>query len=103
MNLKINKKTYEVRELTNFKSRFKSLKFVFEPLDYIIKIPTKKIANTYFFVQKVDICFTDPKNRITKLCEDVRSEKLIFDFSATNIYYLPIGCAKEYKVGDILK
>ncbi len=103
MNLKINKKTYEVQELTTFKERFKSLKFIFGQLDYIVKIPNKKVANTYFFVQRVDICFTDSKNRIISLYENVRTEKLIFEFSATNLYYLPLGCAKEYKVGDILK
>ena len=59
MNLKINKKTYEVKEYNTFKLKFKSLRFVFEPLDFIIKIPNKKVANTYFFVQRVDICFTD--------------------------------------------
>lgn len=103
MEIKINKKKYEVKEYDNFKLRFKSLKFVFEPLDFIIKIPNKKVANTYFFVQKVDICFTDGKNRIIKLVENVKSEKLIFELSATHLYYLPLGCAKEYRVNDILK
>ncbi|MBR2678257.1 MAG: hypothetical protein IKE63_02450 [Bacilli bacterium] len=103
MNLKINKKTYEIKEFNDFKSRFKSLKFVLDPLDYIIKFPNKKIANTYFFVQKIDICFTDNKNRILKIMENVGTEKIIFEPTATNTYYLPLGCIKEYKVGDILK
>ena len=103
MNLKINKKTYEVKEYNTFKLKFKSLRFVFEPLDFIIKIPNKKVANTYFFVQRVDICFTDEKNRIIKLIESAGSEKLFFESTATNLYYLPLGCVKEYRVNDILK
>ncbi len=103
MEIKINNKKYEVREYTNFSNRFKSLKFVFEPLDYIIKFPNKKIANTYFFVQNVDICFTDKKNRIISKYENVRSEKLLFEFSAYNVFFLPLGCIKEYRINDILK
>ena len=103
MILKINKKSYEVKELNNFISKFKSLKFVLEPLDYVVKIPNTKIANTYFFVQRVDVCFTDEQNRIIKLVKNVRSEKLLFELSATHVYYLPLGCAKEYRINDILK
>lgn len=103
MNIKINNKNYEVVELTTFKDRFKSLKFHLEPLDCIIKIPNKKIANTYFFVQRVDVCFTDKKNRILKIYENVRTEKMIFNFSATNVFFLPLGCIKEYRINDILK
>lgn len=103
MEIKIDKKTYEVKEYSSFKLKLKSLRFVFEPLDFIIKLPNKKVANTYFFVQKVDICFTDKKNRIIKLYENVNSERLIFELSATHLYYLPLGCAKEFRVNDILK
>ena len=35
--------------------------------------------------------------------ENVGTEKIIFEPTATNTYYLPLGCIKEYKVGDILK
>ena len=103
MNLKINKKTYEVKEYNTFKLKFKSLRFVFEPLDFIIKLPNKKIANTYFFVQRVDLCFTDKKNRIIKVYENVKTERLYFCLSATNLFILPLGCIKEYRINDILK
>lgn len=103
MYLKINNKKLEVKELTSFKERFKSLKFVFEPLTYGIKMPNKKIANTYFFVQKVDICFTDSDNRIIKLKDDVRTEKIIINFKATNIFYFPLGTNKELKINEVLK
>lgn len=103
MTIKINNKNYEVQELTSFKDRFKSLKFYFEPLNHIIKIPNKKIANTYFFVQRVDICFTDKKNRILKKYENVKTEKIIIDLNANHVFYLPLGCIKEYRINDILK
>ena len=103
MEIKINKKTYEVVEYNTFKLKFKSLKFYFEPLDFILKIPNKKIANTYFFVQRVDICFTDHKNRIIRLIENAGTEKLFYERTATHLYYLPLGLAKEYRINDILK
>ena len=103
MQIKINKKTYDVVEYTTFKELFKSLRFVFEPLDFIIKLPNKKIANTYFFVQRVDLCCTDKKNRIIKVYEDVKTERLFFCLSATNLFILPLGCIKEYRINDILK
>lgn len=52
MNLKINKKTYEIKEFNDFKSRFKSLKFALDPLDYIIKFPNKKNCEYIFFCSK---------------------------------------------------
>lgn len=103
MEIKIDRKTYEVIEYNSLRLRLKSLRFVFEPLNFIIKLPNKKVANTYFFVQRIDVCFTDKRNRIIKLYENVNSEKLIFELSATHLYYLPLGCAKEFRVGDILK
>lgn len=103
MEIRVNKKTYEIKEYTSFKQRFKSLKFVFEPLDFIIKIPNKKLANTYFFVQKVDIFFTDKKNRIIRIVEEANTEKFFFEKTATHVYYLPLGFSKEYRINDILK
>lgn len=103
MYLKINNKKIEIKEYKKFIDRFKSLKFVLERINYGIKIPNKKKASTYFFCQRVDICFTNKDEIIIALFENVKTEKRIFKFKAKNIYYLPLETCKFLKIGDKLK
>ncbi len=102
MHLKINNQKIEILEYNKFIDRFKSLKFVLEKINYGIKIPNKKIANTYFFCQRVDICFTDKEDKIISLFKNVKTEKRIFKFKAKNIYYLPLETCKHLKLGEKL-
>lgn len=92
-----------IKSCANFSERFKSFKFYLEPIKSGLYFPNKKLASTYFFCQKVDICFTDKDDRIIALYNEVRSEKMIIKFKAKNIYYLPLGSCSLLKVGDILK
>ena len=59
MYIKVKNKKLKLVELTTFKERFKSLKFNFKILDYAIKFPKKRVLNTVFFVQQIDIAITD--------------------------------------------
>lgn len=102
MYLKIKDKKIEIKELKTFKDKFKSLKFVFEPIDYGIKISNKHLASTYFFCQRIDICYTDNDNLITYLHENIKSEKNIFHTKKGNIYYLPLNTVKNLKIGEKL-
>lgn len=104
MYLKINnKKKYEVFELTEFLERFKALKFDLEKLDYVLKFPNRKIVTTVFLCQKVDIIMTDKDDKILYLYSDVKSEKYFFPkFKVKNVYFLPLECAKEYRIGEKL-
>lgn len=99
MYIKIKNKKLEVKECVKFSERFKTLKFVLVKFDYIVKVPNKKMATTYFFCQRVDICFTDKDDIILFLYENVKSEKRILKFKAKNVYYLPLGSCKCLKVG----
>lgn len=102
MYLKIKGKKIEINECNTFKSRFKSFKFYLEKIDHGLYFPNKKTANTYFFCQKVDICFTDSKGKILFLYKNVRSEKMIFKFKAKNLFYLPAGCSDNLDIGEVL-
>jgi len=102
MYLKIKNKKIEIKELTTFKNRFKSLKFKLAVIDYGILLPNKKLASTYFFCQRVDICFTDKDNKIIYLLENVKSEKRYLKLKAKNIYYLPLNTCKYLKLGEQL-
>jgi hypothetical protein len=102
MYLKVNNKKIEIKEYNKFSERFKSFKFYLEKIDYGIKIPNKRRASTYFFCQRVDICFTDKDDKILYLYKDIKSEKKIFKFKAKNIYYLPLDTCKYLKVGEKL-
>ncbi len=98
MYLKIKNKKIELYELTSFSERFKGLKFVLEKIDYGLYFPNKRWISTNFLCQNIDIVLTDKNNIIISLLENVRSEKYIFKFKTKNIYFLPLGTAKELKL-----
>ena len=75
MYIKIHNKKINIRHCVSFNDKFKSLRFVLEPIDYGILIPKKKFVNTYMFCQRVDVCLTDKDDRIVALYENLKSEK----------------------------
>lgn len=102
MYIKVNNKNIEIIECNSFKERFKSLKFVIDPITYGVKISNKRLISTYFFCQKVDIMVTDNNNKIIYLFENIKSEKRKFLFKKYNIYYLPLNTVKYLKLNDII-
>ena len=102
MYLKIKNKKIEIKEYTKFIDRFKSFKFYLKEINFGIKIPKKKKASTYFFCQRIDICFTDKDDKVLYLYENVKSEKRIIKLKSKNIYYLPLGTCKNLKIGEKL-
>lgn len=103
MYIKINKKKIKIIELDTFWKRFKSLKFVFEPIDYGVMVSKKRTASTYFFCQRVDIVFVNKNNEVIRIERNIRSEKRIRKFKAFVIYYLPANSTTDLKIGDILE
>lgn len=103
MYLFINGKKILIKECRDFSSRFKSFKFYLEKIDFGLKLKNKKFANTYFFCQRVDICFTDKNDVVVATYNNVKSEKIKFKFKARNVYYLPVGVVKNIKIGEIIK
>lgn len=103
MILQIPGKKIKVRELKTFKERFKSLKFYLEPFDFGLYFPKRKLLTTDFFCTRVDAIFTNEDNKIMYIYEDLKSEKRKYHVSVSNLYILPVGTAKYFKVGDTLK
>lgn len=102
LKLKNNRKI-EVIEFTGFWERLRGLKFSFDELDYVIKFPKKKLVSTIFHCQKIDIVMTGNDNKILYLYSNVKSEKYFLPkFKVRDMYFLPLGTAKEFKVGDAL-
>ena len=103
MLIKLRGKKINIIEMKSLKDKIKSFKFILEPIDYGIVFYNKKIINTYFFCQRVDICCCDKNHKIIKLYEDFPSEKIRFIKNCYSIYYLPLNTCKYYDVGEIFK
>lgn len=104
MYIKVNNNKLNIVQLISFWERLRSLKFVFEPINYGVKLSNKKYADTYLFCQKVDIVMTDKDNNILYMYENVKTEKrILFKRKVFNIYYLPLGSVSSLNIGDKLK
>lgn len=102
MYLKIKNRKIKLYEYKSFIEKVKSFRFYLKEINYAIKLPNKKIANTYFFCQKIDICFTNKNDEIIYLYKNVSSEKIIIKIKAKNIYYLPLKTTENLKIGEKL-
>lgn len=104
MYLKTKDKNIELIEAKNIWQRFKSLKFVLEPINYGIKFPHKRFCNTNFLCQRIDIILTDKNDKILYMYENFGTEKYIhFKFKVYNTYFLPLNTVSKYKIGDTLE
>ena len=104
MYIKVNNKKIEITELVSFWERFRSFKFVLEPINKGIKLAHKRYADTYFFCQKVDIVMTNKNGIITHLYKNVKTEKrILFRRKVYNVYYLPLNTVDHLEIGTKLK
>ena len=103
MYIKISNKKIQVKELKSFKERFKSIKFVLEPIDYGLLFRNKRIIFTHLFCQKVDLCFLDSDDNIIKLYSNVRSEKIKLCLNAHSVLILPIDSCSKMSIGNNIK
>ncbi len=98
-NIKIKFKT-----VTKFSERIKSFRFYLKPISEGLCYPKKKMINTYFICQKLDIVVTDKKNTVLAIYNSFGTEKFIRPrIKAYYIYLLPEGSAKGIKKYDKLK
>lgn len=99
-----DKKKIKYKTLTKFKDRIKSFRFYLYPIKEGLCYPKKKMINTYFFCQKLDIVVTDKENNILAIYPSIKSEKFIrFRLKAYYIYLLPEGSSKDMKVNEKLR
>ena len=104
MYVKIDKKKFEINELNTFWEKFKSLKFVLEPMqDYVI-LMKKKSLSTYMYCQRVDVVMTDDDDVVLKVYQQFPSERIILPKRKVKKTYLfPAGSTKDLKLGDKLE
>ncbi len=102
MYLKIQKKKIPIQNCSTFREKFKSLKMVIDPIDYGIVLEKKKIINTYFFCQKVDVIVTNKEYQIIKMYQNFKSEKIRFNFKGYYLFFFPLHTCSSFQVGDIL-
>ncbi len=104
MYVKIDKKKFEINELNTFWEKFKSLKFVLEPMqDYVI-LMKKKSLSTYMYCQKVDVVMTDDDDVVLKMYQQFPSERIILPKRKVKKTYLfSAGSTKNIKLGEKLE
>lgn len=100
----IKRKKIEIKTLSSFKDRVKSIRLVLDTINNGYYFPKKKGINTYFFCQKVNIYQVDENNKILYCYLNCKTEKFIFRKRKVKaIYILPIAIKDYYKVGDTIK
>ena len=100
----LDKEKIEIKTLTKFKDRFKSFRFYLKDINYGLCFPKKKMLNTYFFCQHVDIIVADKENNVLAVYHDLKTEKFIRPrLKSYNIYVLKHDKAMKIKTGDKLK
>ena len=103
MFIRVNKSKINIKELSSFVDKIKSIRFVLDTIDYGLLYKNKSIINTYLYCQRVDICFTDENYKIIKIYSNVKSEKILFSFKSKHIFILPLNTCKYLKIGEELK
>ena len=97
-------KQIKIKTLTSFKDRIKGYRFYLYPIKEGLCYPKKKMINTYFVCQKLDIVVTDKENNILALYPSIKTEKFIRPrLKAYYIYLLPEGSTKGLENDEKLK
>ena len=102
--IKVKNKKIKFKTVTEFKDRIKSFRFYLYPIKEGLCYPKKKMINTYFVCQKLDIVVTDIERKILAIYSSIKTVKCVRpSLKAYYIYLLPEGSAKDLKVNDKLK
>ncbi len=104
MYIKVKNRKVILKEANTFWEKLKGLKFVLGPLEYGVRFPKKKRANTNFLFEKVDVILTDKEEKIIHMIEKLGTEKKVRRKKhVENIYFVPVGTVKDLKIGDTLE
>lgn len=88
--IKVKNKKIKFKTVTEFKDRIKGFRFYLYPIKEGLCYPKKKMINTYFVCQKLDIVVTDKENNILAIYPSIKTEKFIRPrLKAYYIYLLP--------------
>ena len=102
--IKNGNKKIKFKTVTKFKDRIKGFRFYLYPIKEGLCYPKKKMINTYFVCQKLDIVVTDKENNILAIYPSIRTENFIRPrLKAYYIYLLPEGSSKGLENYDKLR
>ena len=102
--IKNGNKKIKFKTVTKFTDRLKGFRFYLYPIKKGLCYPKKKMINTYFVCQKLDIVVTDKENNILAIYPSIRTEKVIRPrLKAYYIYLLPEGSSKGLENYDKLR
>lgn len=97
-------KKIKIRTLDKFIDRFKGYRMYLYTIKEGLCYPKKKMINTYFNCQRIDIVVTDKENNILAIYNNIKSEKFIRPrLKAYYIYLLPAKSTTHLKVNTKLK
>ncbi len=102
--IKNGNKKIKFKTVTKFTDRIKGFRFYLTPIEEGLCYPKKKMINTYFFCQKLDIVVTDKNNNILAIYPSFGTEKFIRPrIKAYYIYLLPLNSSKGLEDYDKLR
>ena len=102
--IKNGNKKIKFKTVTKFTDRLKGFRFYLYPIKEGLCYPKKKMINTYFVCQKLDIVVTDKENNILAIYPSIRTECFIRPrLKAYYIYLLPAKSTTHLKVNTKLK
>ena len=101
--IKKKNKKIKINTLTNFKEKFKSIRFKLDTITEGYFLKKKKGINTYFFCQRVNIYQLDENNKIIRCYLNIKTEKFVFrKRDVRNILILPSSVNDYFKQGDVI-
>ena len=99
-----SQKKIKVKIVNKFRERIKGFRFFLFPIKEGLCYPKKKMINTYFVCQKLDIVVTDKENNILAIYRSIKTEKIIRPrLKAYYIYLLPEKSTEGLCVNTKLK
>ena len=102
--IKNGNKKIKFKTVTKFIDRIKGFWVQVYPPKEGLCYPKKKMINTYFVCQKLDIIVTDKENNILAIYPSIRTENFIRPrLKAYYIYLLPEGSSKGLENYDKLR
>lgn len=105
MKLKINNKTLEIKNATDFKTRLLGLMGQ-KNINYGILFPHCNAIHTYFMKEEIDVIGLNEENQVIYIYREVPKNKIVKvsdEAKKTSILELPKNASKKIYVGSILK
>lgn len=100
MKIVLNDKSLPLKTCISFKDKL--LGFMFKKnIDYALRFKCKAI-HTFFMKDSIDVIITDKNNKVIKIKNNMKKNKVLINLKAYYFYELPKN-TNTYKLDDILK